>query len=76
MNAQTHKAIPTFRLGHHYHTEAQANVLATQYSLMYPDQFIYVILSTTSGKYRHDYIGLQLSDERIISAYKNGSKSL
>ena len=76
MNFQTHKAIPTFPLGYHYLTERDAIAKAIDYSITYPHQFIYVIYSTTNGRFRHDYIGLKFSDEKILEAYKNGEKTL
>ena len=76
MNAQTHKAIPIFALGFHFLSEIQANEKAREISLKYPNQFIYVILSTSTGKYRNDYMALPYSDERTISAYQNGEKTL
>jgi hypothetical protein len=76
MNTQTHHAIPTFPLGFHYKSETEATERAKEYSLEFPDQFIYVILSTSSGKYRHDYIGLKYSDEKIIATFKQGEKTL
>ena len=74
MNTQHY--IPTFPLGFHYNSETQANTMAMDYSTRYPDQFIYVIFSTTTGKYRHDYIGLKFSDEKILSTFKQGHKTL
>jgi hypothetical protein len=76
MNFQTHKAIPTFPLGYHYQTETEAIARATDYSRAYSDQFIYVIHSTTSGRYRLDYIGLKFSDEQILATFKQGEKTL
>ncbi len=76
MNVQTHKATPTFPLGYHYKTEAQAISSAIDYSLKYTDHFIYVILSLSSGKFRLDYIGINYSDERLIATYRKGEKTL
>jgi len=58
MNAQTHKAVPTFPLGWHYKSELEATDKAIEYSLKYPDQFIYMILHTSTGRFRLDYMGL------------------
>lgn len=76
MNTQTHKAIPVFALGYHYQTEAQAITKAIDVSTIYLDQFIYVILSTSSGKYRLDYLGIPYSDERILYTFYKGEKTL
>jgi len=76
MNTQTHKSIPTFPLGFYYKTENQAIESAIKYSLQYPDQFIYVILSTSSGRFRLDYMGLSYSDEKILATFKQGEKTL
>jgi len=76
MNTQTHHAIPTFPLGFHYKSETEATEKAIEYSLKYPDQFIYLILSTSSGRFRLDYMGLSYSDEKIIATFKQGEKTL
>lgn len=74
MNTQT--KIPTFPLGYHYITEQQALTQAKEYSKKLTDQFIYVIFSTSYGKYRLDYIGLKYSDEKIVATINNGEKTL
>jgi len=76
MNAQTHKATPSFPLGYHYQTEIDAIAKAKMYSLVYEDHYIYVFFSTSNGRYRHDYIGLRYSDERLICVINNGEKTL
>jgi len=74
MNLQT--KVPTFPLGYFYETESMAILSAIDYSRAYRDHFIYVIHSTTTGKYRLDYIGLKFSDEQILLTIKDGEKTL